>query len=95
MSGKNRRGTCKRCHRKATRNHAHHETGELERLCEIHYAKWNPESVLTRFRDDPPWRISERKLLLEEMRKHLPEEKIREVLDQEPWFHRLVKQKDD
>jgi len=84
------RSICKFCHRKATHLHAHHGTDELEPLFEIHYAKWNPESVILRFRDAPPWRISERKLLLEELRKYFSEEEIREALERKSWFIKLV-----
>ena len=34
--------TCKYCNKPATRNHARHDTGELEELCEDHYKEWHP-----------------------------------------------------
>ncbi len=50
---------CKYCDRNATRNHARHDTIELENLCEFHYAEWHPEFV----NSEKQWKIKDREML--------------------------------
>ena len=80
---------CKYCRRNVIRSHARHDTFEIESLCELHYARWHPTIVLSRLRDEYPWRIKERKALLDELRKYVDPETIDQYLGDCKWYRNL------
>lgn len=78
---------CEKCDRKITRTYRGHN------VCEFHYLEMNPNRnavwVLRYIRDNPPWTIDDRILLLKKVYECLSLEEIEKILDKAHWYQRL------